>query len=80
MTMAYCIQCHIVEPDEEKIKVVVSFYGENEEDAQDAYDAYFDQNLNLEKIDKEERLVVEEGEIPDDQLPELEEDEAEPQA
>jgi len=78
--MAYCIQCHIVEPDEEKIKVVVSFYGENEEDAQDAYDAYFDQNLNLEKIDKEERLVVEEGEIPDDQLPELEEDEAEPQA
>jgi len=72
--MAYLIQCHIVEPDEEKIKCVVCFYGEDEEEAQEAYDAQFGKSLTLAKIDEEKRLIVEESEIPDDQLPELEEE------
>ncbi len=76
--MAYLIQCYIIEPDEEKIKVGVCFYGEDEAEAQEAYDDYFHTNLNLGKIDKEERLVVEEGEIPDSELPELEEEDAAP--
>jgi hypothetical protein len=77
--MAYLIQCHIVEPDEARIRMVVSFFGTDQDDAQDAYDTYFDQNINLGKIDKEERLVIEEDTIPDDELPEVEEEEEEEQ-
>jgi hypothetical protein len=74
--MAYVIECHIVEEatdtQDPRIQTVVSFYGEDEADAQDAYDRYFEQNINLGKIAAEGHLLEEESEIPDDQLPELE--------
>ena len=78
--MAYIIQCHIVEPEEEQIRVVVSFYGADEDEAQAAYDEYFEKDINLGKLEKEGVIVEEEGAIPDDEVPQVEEEEAPPEA
>lgn len=78
--MAYLIQCHIVDPEAEEIGMTVNFYGETEEDAQERYDKWFSKNINLEKLDGEELVVHDEGEMLDDELPELEVEEEAPKA
>jgi hypothetical protein len=73
--MAYVIDCNIVDRDEDRIRVVVSFYGEDQDDAQDACDTFADTWPEIVRADSEGRLIIEESEIPDDEFPELEEEE-----
>ena len=72
--MAYAIQCHIVDPAEERIRMTVTFYGETEKEAQEIYDEWYGKKIELSKVDDAGDLLEEEGEIPDDELPELEDD------
>ncbi len=78
--MAYLIQCHIVDEDAEEIGMTVNFYGRTEAEAQERYDAWYEKNINLAKLDDEALVVQDEGEIPDDELPELEVEEEAPKA
>jgi hypothetical protein len=75
--MAYVIECHVIDPDEDRIRMTVSFWGEDKEDAEEAQDQYAGAIPELVVADKEERLVVEEAEIDDEDLPVLEEEEEE---
>lgn len=72
--MAYVIQCHIVD-DDEQIRCSVSFYGATEEEAQEAYDEYFEKMKPLVDAEARGSLVEDEGDIDDQDRPELEEEE-----
>jgi hypothetical protein len=77
--MAYVIEAHVIDPDEDRIRMTVSFWGEDKEDAEEAQDQYAGKIPELVLAEKEDRLVIEEAEIEDDDIPEIEDDEEEEQ-
>ena len=70
--MAYLIQCHVVDKDSE-IRVSVNFYGDTETEADEAYEENFSRIPLLVEADEVGNLMEEEGEIEDDERPQLEE-------